>query len=528
MRLCIGLIPFCLLACPAPPVPVDGGSQFFDVGSADTTVPFDASHADVAQRPADAGFVADAGPTREAQFPPSFGPVWTQRGQFGALSSLRNHDLDGDGVQDLILGSGHEMANAGHVTALSGRDGEVLWSHETTQDIFGSALIADLGPRPGLEVVIGGRDAELYALDAQTGELLWKFEPFGSAGREADWFNWLALYPIGDLDGDGWQELLTANGGDRTRQEFEARDPGQIVVISSRTGAVLLRALTPDRAETYMSPVLYEDQGRQMLLFGTGGETHRGSLWRISLDLLLETESLESAQELVEPTTHKGVIAPPSLVDLTGDGRLDIVVAAFDGRLLALDGVSNDIIWSHHLDDCETQVTPAIGYFNDDDIPDVFAGFSVGTWPLWSDGKVLAVSGSDGSILYQEDFDQYWGVSSPLAVDLDGDDRHEVIFQMNQIISGQVTRILGAIHSVVDFPSGDRHELLRTDGVSYGTARVVDLDNDGWLEIAFTHAIGGRWTLEVRQLDTPVPQLPSWGEYMGPGGRGIFQTRRRP
>ena len=70
MRLCIGLIPFCLLACPAPPVPVDGGSQFFDVGSADTTVPFDASHADVAERPADAGFVADAGPTREAQFRP--------------------------------------------------------------------------------------------------------------------------------------------------------------------------------------------------------------------------------------------------------------------------------------------------------------------------------------------------------------------------------------------------------------------------------------------------------------------------
>ncbi len=528
MRLCLGLLCLFSLACPEPSAPPDGGLPAHEAGAPDAGVALDAGPQDRGVLPVDGGPPPDAGPIREPQFPPSLDLLWSQRGQHGALSSLRNHDLDGDGVQDLVLGSGHEMANAGHITALNGRDGTVLYATETTQDIFGSALIADLGPRPGLELVIGGRDAELHALDAQTGERLWQFEPFGSDGRAADWFNWLALYPIGDLDGDGWQELLTANGGDRTREEFEARDPGQIVVLSSGDSSVLLRALTPDRAETYMSPILYEDQGRQMLLFGTGGETHRGSLWRIPLDVLLATESLESAEELVAPTTHKGVIAPPSLVDLTGDGRLDIVVAPFDGRLLALDGPSGEVLWSHQLENCETQVTPAIGFFDEDDVPDVFAGFSVGTWPRWGDGRVLAVSGADGRVLYEERFDEHWGVASPLAVDLDGDGRHEVLFQVNHIVTGQLTRIMGSIHSVVDFPEAERHELLRVDGVSYGTARVADLDGDGWLEFAFSHALSGRWTVEARSLDARVPSLPGWDEYMGPGGRGIFWPEQVP
>jgi hypothetical protein len=113
-------------------------------------------------------------------------------------------------------------------------------------------------------------------------------------------------------------------------------------------------------------------------------------------------------------------------------------------------------------------------------------------------------------------------------VDLDGDGRHEVLFQVNHILTGQITRIMGSIHSVVDFPEAQRHELLRVDGASYGTARVIDLDGDGWLEFAFTHALSGRWTLETRSLDARVPELPGWNEYMGPGGRGIFPTSDLP
>ena len=112
--------------------------------------------------------------------------------------------------------------------------------------------------------------------------------------------------------------------------------------------------------------------------------------------------------------------------------------------------------------------------------------------------------------------------------DLDGDGRHEVLFQVNHIVTGQLTRIMGSIHSVVDFPEGERRELLRVDGVSYGTARVVDIDHDGWLEFVFSHALSGRWTVEARALDARVPSLGSWDEYMGPGGQGVFRPERVP
>ena len=45
----------------------------------------------------------------------------------------------------------------------------------------------------------------------------------------------------------------------------------------------------PDNKESYYSPQLYTlPDGIQMVLFGTGGETHGGSLWRITLDDLIK------------------------------------------------------------------------------------------------------------------------------------------------------------------------------------------------------------------------------------------------
>ena len=41
----------------------------------------------------------------------------------------------------------------------------------------------------------------------------------------------------------------------------------------------------PDGRESYYSPVLYTRRdGTDVVLFGTGGETHPGSLWYIALD----------------------------------------------------------------------------------------------------------------------------------------------------------------------------------------------------------------------------------------------------
>lgn len=56
------------------------------------------------------------------------------------------------------------------------------------------------------------------------------------------------------------------------------------MIFSGKTGEVLTWVRTPDEGETYFSPVIYtKKDGIELVLFGTGGETHPGGLWVVSL-----------------------------------------------------------------------------------------------------------------------------------------------------------------------------------------------------------------------------------------------------
>ena len=56
------------------------------------------------------------------------------------------------------------------------------------------------------------------------------------------------------------------------------------MIFSGKTGEVLRWVKVPDERETYFSPVIYyQKDGTDIVVFGTGGETHPGGLWVISL-----------------------------------------------------------------------------------------------------------------------------------------------------------------------------------------------------------------------------------------------------
>ena len=61
------------------------------------------------------------------------------------------------------------------------------------------------------------------------------------------------------------------------------------MLMSGKTGKVISWKGVPDDRESYYSPQVYTGlDGIQMVLFGTGGETHGGSLWVIKLDDLIK------------------------------------------------------------------------------------------------------------------------------------------------------------------------------------------------------------------------------------------------
>lgn len=56
------------------------------------------------------------------------------------------------------------------------------------------------------------------------------------------------------------------------------------MIVSGKSGEVLQWVGTPDEKESYYSPqLLTRPDGTDYVLFGTGGETHGGGLYVISL-----------------------------------------------------------------------------------------------------------------------------------------------------------------------------------------------------------------------------------------------------
>jgi outer membrane protein assembly factor BamB len=68
----------------------------------------------------------------------------------------------------------------GTVYALRRRNGRYAWSHQTRNDVYGSPAVADVPGTPGPTVYIGSYDKHLYAIDALTGKLRWRYDVGGA------------------------------------------------------------------------------------------------------------------------------------------------------------------------------------------------------------------------------------------------------------------------------------------------------------------------------------------------------------
>ena len=436
--------------------------------------------------------------------------------RIGTFSSPRAADLNGDGILDIVLGSGGNEFEASDtaVIALDGATGKVLWATGGTDQVFSTPVFLDVNQDATPDVVMSGRSGQLIAIDGASGQVLWNFKRDGQPNFPLYNIYTPALVP--DQNADQVPDLVVAQGGDVTKRPNDPdRPPGMLMVVSGSNGALLAYDTMPDGRETYLAPVVFEQAGETQILFGSGGETMGGNLYQIPLRALLNG-GLVTARILVSDP-DQGFIASPLRHDLNADGTPDILINSVAGRVMALDGVTHRVLWQSGIDNAEVYTSPTVGYFNADAVPDVFVNFGIGIWPDQVQCLQMAFSGVDGSLIFEDSL-SFFSMSSPVTIDLDGDRRDEVLLSVNFNVTRTLAgnTISNEVHNkliAIDFVTGKQLRLdLDLPGPNLAlTPYLDDLDADGQVDLIYAHhtdarRIGQFNGLRVirKELDVPI------------------------
>ena len=447
------------------------------------------------------------------------------------LSSPRAADLNSDGVLDIVLGAGTDSTYSNYgIMAFDGLNGNNLWTLPATDEIFGSAVFNDVNSDNIPDVFIGGRNAQFYAIDGSSGNVIWEAFPQGTGLNPVDsgLYNFYSGQVIPDQNGDLINDILVANGGDHNANPWDPRPPGHLMVLDGANGNVLAKAVMPDSNETYCSPIVADlkNNGILYVIFGTGGEHHGGSVWVAELANGLMNNDLTGSLALA---THNatGFIAPVSVGDFTGSGYLDIIVQSFDGTIYRFDGSNFSQKWMVNIPNTESSAAPVIGNFHGGDLlPDVFAVTYKGTAPTYFDFYQIMINGTTGNVEWIDSIgDMHY--ASANAFDANDDGRDEVLVSLNNYVGHFEHELV-----LIDFQNDQTTSYFQSSGGANiaSTPYVGDLNNDNKLEIIYTYRADslnpGAWNgFYTNKIFTPL-RIPlsgiAWGGYMGTNYDGHY------
>lgn len=446
------------------------------------------------------------------------------------LSSPRACDLNNDGIKDIIIGGGTDgVASNNGIMAFNGIDGSLLWKRGSRNEVFGSPIFRDITNDGVKDVFISGRQAQLFAINGANGQLIWDYFPYPVNPADSGLFNFYNPQFISDVSGDGIDDLLVTNGGDHTAPDWEInRPPGHLMVINAQNGQLIAKAVVPDSAETYCSPLVADIQGNGNLwvLFGTGGENLGGSFWACPLADLILSNSLSNSVQL-DTDPNKGFIAPAALCR-TANGGHDIIIQGYGGGIKKIKGANLGQMWQIQIPNTESSAEPILGNFTGgDNVPDILAILFKGIAPSYSDFYQVMINGSTGQIEFMDSLGTFNYVSAN-ALDFDNNGRDEGLVSLTYMENGAYRHRLQKIN----FSNGTVTQVGTTStGVNLGsTPLITDLDGDNLIDLVYVvkkdslNPVGWKGIYVNRdELNIIVPNAGiAWGSYLGTENDGIY------
>jgi outer membrane protein assembly factor BamB len=472
--------------------------------------------------------------------------VWDQNFYIiGSQSSPRATDLNGDGTLDIVMGAGNneEEHSEQGIIAFDGKTGEILWQQESPDQVFGSPTFYDITGDGIMDVFIGGRSPHFKAIDGSNGKVIWEYEykyendPILKYAR----YNFYNSVLVPDQNNDGFSDLLVMNGGNAHAAPgvTEDRFPGVLMLFDIKTGSIISADTMPDGKESYMSPICFVQPGSKeyKIIFGTGGETLDGNLFIANLSDLKKGNL--SAAKIIATEKDHGFISPPVLADINQDGLYDIIVISHGSNVTAIDGKGFKTLWKQSIPGTESSNSFAVGYFNDDKIPDFFTYVSKGVFPDYVMAYQYMFDGKNGKVLYLDSLG-CMGFSSPISYDLNNDGIDEVILSINEYECNRSITDYSPYPIVnklvyIDFKRNQVKTIDEMQGFKniFSTPWLGDLDNDGFLDLVHcqyfnNHDILNFLGMRIKRISTPVKvrKSPVWGAYMGTTGDGIFPLKK--
>ena len=278
---------------------------------------------------------------------------------------------------------------------------QILWSFQTNDASFGQSCMGDIDNDGKPEIVFGcyRNDSCVYALNAENGTLLWKYNTH-TPGVEG--CNDVAPI-IYDVDNDGSMEVIVPASCNPTTFCFNGAD-----------GSV--QWTCPTRGSD--SPPTIEDvdnDGKPEILHGEFGG------YVICINAENGTQSWEIAVDL-----NSWIQTAPTITDLNNDGQLDFVVATWNSttgdtnKVYAYRGDNHSLLWTYPINDVVYHGTTFNDLDNDGKPELALSDYS---------GTIYVLNGEDGSLAWDYCYNSSYYCGAPVSMaDLDGDGACELVF----------------------------------------------------------------------------------------------------
>ncbi len=277
----------------------------------------------------------------------------------------------------------------------------IKWSFNTKDASFGQSAAADIDGDGKLEIVFGcyRNDSMIYALNAENGSLLWKFNAKGTASEGCN-----DVAPvIYDVDGDGKLEVIVPS----------SCNP-KTFCLDGKTGAVkwVCNTRGSDSPPTIAD---IDGDGKPEILHGEFG----------GYVMCINAEDGSTAWEIAVDT-KSWIQTAPTIVDVNNDGDLDFIVGTWnasiktDNKIYAYRAKDQKLLWTYAVNDVMYHGT-AVGDLDKDGKAELVVG-------CYND-TLYCINAENGTTNWKYSFGNLFYVGGPaLIADLNNDGRCEVVF----------------------------------------------------------------------------------------------------